>query len=306
MPAWSAYRVVAQPVDSCIILAPSLLIVILIVSGGFGVRSPVIGIPAFRSGHEMADYAMRRIYCDAIASAGGVPILIPPLRIDLLRTSYRLLDGLLLAGGGDVAGEHYGNPDAAHLRQVDTVRDGLEITLTRWALSEGLPLLGICRGIQLLNVAAGGTLVQDIPSQVPSALMHAADPSLPRDHIQHLVDVKPASLLAAILSEASHTNDARSLASAGVYGVNSYHHQAVEQPAPSFVATAHAPDGVIEGIEAASQSCFTLGVQWHPECMVPDDAAMERLFRGFVGACRQRANTCQRREVYDEASGCAE
>ena len=254
----------------------------------------------------MVDYAMRRAYCDAVACAGGVPILIPPLRKEPLRTSYLLLDGLLLAGGGDVAGEYYGNPDGAHLRQVDTVRDGLEVTLTRWALSDGLPLLGICRGIQVLNVAAGGTLIQDIPSQVPSALRHAADPSLARSHIQHLVDVQSASLLAAILSEGSHTSEVRSPASTGVYGVNSYHHQAVEQLAPSFVATAHASDGIIEGIEVASQSCFILGVQWHPECMVPGDAAMERLFLGFVGACRQRADTCQRREVCDEASGCAE
>lgn len=267
-------------------------------------RHPVIGIPVYRAGRENADYAMRRAYCEAVARAGGAPVLIPPLQEEILRNLYSVLDGLLLAGGGDVASRRYGSPDNGNAKLVDEGRDQLEITLTQWALGAGLPLLGICRGIQVLNVAAGGTLIQDIPSQVPFSLRHRSDAALPRNHIAHDIRVQPNSLLAAVLSSGRQDAEGDQLASPYQYGVNSYHHQAVDKLAPGFASTAHAADGIIEAIEVAPRSSFVLGVQWHPECMVPGDAAMKRLFVGFVGACRQRADTCQRREVANEAGRC--
>jgi len=264
------------------------------------VQIPVIGIPVYRGEGDEADYVMRRTYCDAITWEGGAPVLVPPLPETLLHRLYTGLDGLLLAGGGDVAGERYGASDSTHIKRVDTLRDGLEITLTQWALNDGLPLLAICRGIQVLNVAAGGTLVRDIPTQIPFCLEHRAEPALPRSHKQHSVCVTHGSLLSAVLFDDSPAEMGDEPTGVRCCGVNSYHHQAVERLAPGFVATAYAPDGIIEAIETNVYSGFVLGVQWHPECMVPGDAAMERLFSSFVGACRRRADTCQRREVQHE------
>lgn len=249
--------------------------------------SPVIGIPVSRSDRDTLDYVVRQAYCTALALAGGAPVLIPPLQENLLRSAYARLDGLLLAGGGDVSNTYYGNPSSERLTYLDPVRDELELTLTRWALDDGIPLLGICRGIQMLNVAGGGTLVQDISNQWPDSLNHSADRKLPRSHIQHTIQVQGASRLAAVLFREEQPVQANPELALRMCGVNSYHHQAVDQLAPSFVATAHAPDGVIEAIEFPSSPRFVVGVQWHPECMVPGNAVMERLFHGFVDACRR-------------------
>jgi putative glutamine amidotransferase len=237
---------------------------------------PLIGIPSrcdqsSRSGSTV--FAQNRSYVEAVATAGGAPVLIP-LNLDegALRAIYERLDGLLLAGGVDVHPRHYGEAVHEKCGQIDEARDAVELTLTRWALAEGLPILAICRGIQVLNVAAGGTLHQDIASQVPGSLKHDCYPDYPHNYLAHEVTVNGDSHLAAILGQSP-------------VGVNSTHHQAVKDLAPRFRVVARATDGLIEAIEDNDHP-FTLGVQWHPEELVEEAPSMRRLFEGFVSAAR--------------------
>jgi putative glutamine amidotransferase len=205
--------------------------------------------------------------------AGGVPVLIPLLGDeDMLGVIYRRLDGLLLAGGVDIDPAHYGQAQHPQLGEVDALRDRVELLLPRWALRDGRPIFGICRGIQVLNVAAGGTLWQDISTQVETTIDHAAcQHGTPRSGIVHTVEVIAGSKLASIVGE-------------GELPVNSLHHQAVKDIAPGFVVTACAPDGIIEGLELPGHR-FCVGVQWHPEEMT-DDVRMRRLFEELVAATR--------------------
>ncbi len=239
---------------------------------------PVIGIPAVARGNGPGEYAVRASYCEALVAAGGAPLLVPPASEPLLRAAYRRLDGLLLAGGGDVAPDLYGAADAGKVKLVDAERDALELTLTRWALADGLPILAICRGIQLLNVAAGGSLIQDIPSDVSGALAH--QDAAPAPHRAHAVQVAPGSRLAAIYSNGHDGPGALTIL------VNSRHHQAIERLAEGFRVTARAADGIIEAIEpAGADGHFVLGVQWHPEDLAPHDAATRALFAAYCAAC---------------------
>jgi putative glutamine amidotransferase len=170
---------------------------------------------------------------------------------------------------------HYGEPRHSALGKVDAARDATELTLARWALAADLPLFGICRGIQLLNVAAGGSLYQDLAAQAPSARQHDYSPAdSPWERPVHAVRVAEGSRLAEILA-------------AGEVMTNSFHHQAVKKIADAFVPVAWAPDGVVEGIEALGHR-FALGVQWHPEGMFNTDRLARALFAAFVEACRDR------------------
>ena len=213
---------------------------------------------------------MGESYLRALTQAGAMPVLIPLIEDEeRLRVAYERLDGLLLAGGGDVEPTRYGEPRHPATRHVDPRRDEVEATLVRWALADGVPILAICRGIQMLNVAAGGSLYQDVAQQLPGALKHDYYPGYPRALTPHRLEVAPGSRLAAIL-----TADPP---------VNSLHHQGVRAPAPGFTVVARAPDGLIEGLE---HSChpFALGVQWHPEELIDHDPRMRRLFQAFVEA----------------------
>ena len=163
------------------------------------------------------------------------------------------LDAVVLTGGGDVDPQLYGEVPHPTFSAAEPGRDAFELALVRLALDRGLPLLAICRGIQILNVAAGGSLVQDIDSQVPGALPHRVDASL--STIAHEVWVTSGSALAAVMAERIEGDSLM---------VNSRHHQAVKKLAPGFVVSATAPDGVIEAIERPDLP-FCLGVQWHPE-----------------------------------------
>ena len=244
---------------------------------------PLIGVPmSMTRRRSRRAFQLLYSYHRAIAHAGAVPLPIPLYKDELaLRAVYNLLDGLLLAGGGDVSPHWYGGPESGTVRSVDERRDRVEIAVSRWALDDALPILGICRGIQVLNVAAGGTLVQDIPHDLPRSLAHASDALLGRAHVAHTVRVTRGSALAIALGCAEQEDDS--------VGVNSFHHQATRQVAPRFRITAWAPDGVVEGIEGGRPSDgFVLGVQWHPEDMVPDDLAMVHLFETFVVSCAQR------------------
>lgn len=209
------------------------------------------------------DYLMR------VVDAGGIPLVVPPLGelpVELLDR----VDGLVLSGGEDIDPERYGKQPSPHLGTVDAQRDALELALTREAVSRRMPILAICRGAQVLNVALGGTLIQDLPSEFPSDVRHRQEASCTLG--THDVRVASDSLLA-------------SLAGGEVVSVNSFHHQAALDVAPGLRAVAWASDGVIEALEGTG--AFMMGVQWHPECQ--ESELSPRLFTAFVEACRAYA-----------------
>jgi putative glutamine amidotransferase len=222
-------------------------------------------------------------YLVAIQEAGGIPLIVTPAHTGpALRACYELADGLLLTGGEDVAPARYGEPVPHPSVEVVDERDELEFTLLDWALADDLPVLAICRGLQVLNVALGGTLYQDLPSHRPAPLGHdqtKVDPPGPRSAPHHPVQVRPGSALGELLG-------------CEVTEVNSLHHQGIRTLAPALAPAAHAPDELIEGVEPADPSrwCFVVGVQWHPEELARvGDAPSRRLFEGFVAAAAKRA-----------------
>jgi len=239
---------------------------------------PLIGLTcATASGGEGRPLTFRvnQAYARAVAVAGGVPVLIPSLgNSEGLRAIYDAVAGILLPGGADIDPARYGEQPHPTVDAPDTSLDETEIALARWALAEAKPILGICRGQQVLNVAAGGTLVQDIPSEVPGALAHRVEP---RNAMAHPIAVEPDSRLADLL-RAVHVE------------VNSLHHQSVETVAPTFIVAARAPDGVIEGLEQPDHP-FAVSVQFHPEELVPGHEASERLLRRFIAEAGAQTNS---------------
>jgi len=195
----------------------------------------------------------RDAYLAALRQAGADPLELRPGR-DSVPEAIASSDGLLLTGGVDVDPAAYGEQARHPSVALDTTRDEYELALARAALNADLPLLAICRGAQVLNVAAGGTLIQDIPSHLPTPLAHAC-PS-PKAALVHDVTVAAGSCLSVLLADR--------LAGGRPLPVNSRHHQSVKEPAPGFIVSATAPDGVIEAIEKPAAR-FCVGVQWHPE-----------------------------------------
>jgi putative glutamine amidotransferase len=238
-------------------------------------ETPVIGITGYadRSARppNISIFALARTYVRAVTLVGGAPVIIPPyLEESALRGACDSIDGLILSGGGDIHPASFGETDCGLLWRIDRRRDHAELALARWALNEELPTLAICRGIQALNVAAGGTLIQDIPTQVGNALTHSCVAGRPMPDIAHTVDVDPGTRLAGLIGP-------------GEVGVNSAHHQAVKTLGKGLIASARAPDGVIEAVEAPAHP-YCIGVQWHPEAMVENSSKMRRLFEGLVQA----------------------
>lgn len=224
---------------------------------------------------KMQLYTLPRPYADAVARAGGTPLILPYLVEEPPENLAGLaedLDGLLLIGGPDLDPVHYGEDPHPRLGEVTPERDRFELEVCRLALAAGLPVLAVCRGVQVLAVAAGGSLIQDIPAQVPGCLKHYQD--APRWYGTHRVSVTPGSRLAGLLA----VTDLR---------VNSFHHQAVRQAPPGFQVVATAPDGIVEGLERPGPG-FCVGVQWHPEWMWQRDPVFLGLFRGLVQAAGER------------------
>lgn len=226
-------------------------------------------------GEVSPSWAVGQKYVRALTAAGALPWPIPLLPDDAatLRALYDRLDGVFLAGGVDVDPAHYGEPRRDCCGAADLPRDRTELALARWALAGGKPLFGVCRGIQLINVACGGSLYQDLAVEFAGSIRHdyfSTDMVHDRDYLAHRVRVEPDSRLGQLFGTAEVT-------------VNSMHHQGVRRLAPGLRATAFAPDGLVEGFEGENGS-FLLGVQWHPEELVETDADMRRLFAVFVVA----------------------
>lgn len=227
--------------------------------------SPLIGITVGASlasdGQEYAQ--LRTTYIQAIEAAGGLPVLVPPL-VDssALNALLERLDGLLLPGGADVDPAEYGEPMSGS-EPPNPALDALELSAARWAAERDLPTLGICRGQQVINVALGGSLIQDMTGHAPDG---------PRDWIHHGFRVAVDSKLAEILGATD-------------LQVNSHHHQAIKRLAEGLEPVAWAEDDTIEGIEAPGRS-WLLAVQFHPEDLVDTHLASRRLFDAFIAACR--------------------
>ena len=242
---------------------------------------PLIGVtPDFNAGDRKEwggrepTYFLRARYVRAIEDLGGIPIVLPLVAdLDARRRLVTHIDGLLLTGSGpDLAPELYGERQRYRFRVMSQRRATFELEMAQLARAADLPLLGICGGMQALNVAFGGSLYQDIDSQRPHPLQHRQ--SLPATQLTHAVKIAPQSLLHRIVQ----TKTLR---------VNSSHHQSVREVASALTATAVAPDGVIEAIESPSQR-FLLGIQWHPEFLFDRHERHRRLFQAFLEAARRR------------------
>ena len=214
-------------------------------------------------------------YVESVRRAGGEPVEVVPGAETPAQILARF-DGLMLTGGGDVDPSIYGEEPHTTFQNAEDGRDAFEIALSRAAVANGIPFLAICRGMQVLNVAMGGTLIQDIPSQVSGALPHSVPE--PRFAIAHEVWVSKGSKLSTLLAD--HMEDGETC------HVNSRHHQAVNRVADGFEITATSPDGVAEAMERA-ESPFCVAVQWHPENFWRTGEFRE-LFEGLVKAANQR------------------
>lgn len=230
---------------------------------------PLIGVTAGNDPQRPETYILRWDYLRSVELAGGIPVILAPSGPALHPGCLDRLDGLIVSGGADISPEIYGQAPHSSVKRAHLERDEFEMLLLGAAFQRDLPVLGICRGCQMLNVARGGTLVQDVPSLIGTSVSHD-DPDRPRVQIAHRVDVVPGTRLAQLLDP-------------GTLEVNSFHHQAVDRLGDELVRTASAPDGVVEGIELPG-AAFTLGVQWHPEAFWREPARFGRLFQGLVEA----------------------
>ena len=245
---------------------------------------PVIGITATPSRDVLAHgtfprYAMGAAYVEAVLAGGGVPVVLP-LQLGNAGRLLDVVDGLLLSGGGDVEPWRYGADEVHETTYgLSTERDAFELELLEAALARDVPVLGICRGLQVLNVALGGTLIQDIASQHVAhvAVCHRQQEiGLVADEVGHPVVVIDPALDRIVASDS--------------LGVNSFHHQAIARPAPDLVAAAEAPDGIVEAVVLPGRT-FVVGVQWHPELMFERHPDQARPFAALVEAAGARRLT---------------
>lgn len=245
---------------------------------------PVIGIPT-QTLHSIdgipeglpASWVMNQRYFHAVTAAGGVPWMVPLFDDDLatLREIYERLDGICIPGGVDVDPATFGEARRPECGRTDPPRDRVELQLVRWALADDKPVLGLCRGVQVINVALGGTLYQDLAADWPAAMKHDYFPTggFARDYLSHHVTVTAGTRLSAILGDRSM--------------VNSMHHQGIRTLGHDLIASAHAPDGLVEAVETSGNFC--VGVQWHPETLTEAHPRMSRLFDEFIAAAGSSA-----------------
>lgn len=240
--------------------------------------TPLIALSTSTLAHEAGTTwpfacGTNRSYIEWVERAGGAPVLLPNVGPELVDALLEPVHGLLLTGGEDLAPLLYGADPHPRVGRYDVPRDRFELPLARRALALGLPIFGICRGLQTLNVALGGTLVQDLGSCESATVGHRMG-AVGGHATHHRVTVSPGSRLAAILGEES-------------LAVNSYHHQAVETLGQGLAIVARAADGTVEAL-AGEGDAFLLAVQWHPEVMEAAHAPSAKLFGAFLEACAAR------------------
>ena len=237
---------------------------------------PLVGLPtlAIPPGLKPPRYGINQSYVRALTAAGCAPVLIPILDDDQrLRAIYERLDGIVFPGGADIAPGEYQEEPIGDLNVVEAARDRTELTLARWAFADDLPTLGICRGQQVLNVALGGSLWQDLRDQGVTDVEHSDADGRARSALTHRVRLDPDSRLAQLIDETD-------------IEVNSLHHQAIKTIAPELRVTGKSDDGVIEAVES-SERRFLIAVQWHPE-EIDELGWVRRLFQGFAKAASTR------------------
>ncbi len=232
----------------------------------------LIGVTTYETLSEEKNeiVALNKHYVKAILQAGGTPVLIPSLLSEeKWKEVYARLDGVLFTGGGDIDPQIFNGQAHPRVGEVDPARDQLEIPMLQLMVQQPKPFLGICRGLQVANVALGGTLYTHIEDQHEGAAKHDYYPDIPRNYLAHPVRVEEGSRIAEIFGEP-------------LLQVNSLHHQGIKDLAPSLKAVAYSPDDIIEAVELPDHP-FCFAVQWHPEC-ITDQVPMQRLFRAFVQA----------------------
>lgn len=237
-------------------------------------KKPVIGITTMRTeGHGTYETNCHQEYADAISRAGGIPLLIPTAPYTEASPYMDVLDGIVFSGGPDINPRFMNEAPYLRLGGIDDVCDELQIALVKLAIARKLPMLGICRGCQLINVALGGNLYQDLDTLRKGTQLH--HPTIARNAKYHLVDVEAGSHVAKALQTTS------------LY-TNSFHHQGIQNLAEGLIAVGHAQDGVIEAYEYQDlQEHYLLGIQWHPESMLDSEPAHLHLYQDFVKAAKQ-------------------
>jgi putative glutamine amidotransferase len=243
-------------------------------------RPPLIGVTTSITARTVASPLrperayVNSAYVAAVQHAGAVPLLLPPQLDDAARGALlERLDGVLLTGGGDIDPARFDEPAHPTVSDVSLARDALEIALVEHAIDRDLPILAVCRGLQVLNVALGGSLYQDVGTDPGTQLAHSQ--TAPRHVPTHGVKITPGSRLAGVLG-------------VDALGVNSLHHQAIKSLGRGLRVVAAAEDGIVEGAELDDPARFALGVQWHPEEMVAESEPARRLFRALVDASALR------------------
>lgn len=235
-------------------------------------KKPIIGVTPSHD-TDKDDLSMRPTYMRAVRDAGAIPLIFPlEVSDDDFAQLVDLVDGMLFTGGPDVHPSYFGENTHINCGSVSPLRDKMELTILPMVMAAKKPILGICRGIQLLNTGLGGTLYQDIPSQTSPDFPLAHRQPFYYTNYSHTVAIEKGSKLEKI---------SKSLE----IQVNSMHHQAIKTPAPGLTVTAYSPDGLIEAVEKTDYPYF-VGVQWHPEYLYPFDEAASGLFQSFVDACK--------------------
>jgi putative glutamine amidotransferase len=223
-------------------------------------------------------YGVKQAYTHAVACGGGEPLCVIRPDNERLIELLPFVDGIFIVGGHDIDSEYYGEENSDHVQNIDRGRDQVELTLVRLAVERRIPLFGICRGMQAMNVALGGSLYQDIGNEMIGALHHdyhkdrVTGKDLAHDFLAHDISIREGTLLARLTKKEK-------------LAVNSLHHQGVKALGKDLVASAHAPDGLIEAIELPDHP-FALGVEWHPEEL--HDEASQKIFSAFIDAAMIR------------------
>jgi len=235
-------------------------------------RKPIIGIT------PGIDYGENKLYInngymEAIRLAGGLPVLLPLTDdVEFLKNTIARFDGILLSGGSDVDAKYWGEPNYTYGGEISPLRDEMEIFTAKEAIASDKPILGICRGCQVMNIALGGTIYQDIYEEQKGKLLYKHSQNAPKWYPTHEIYIeKDTKVFKAHKEE--------------IIRVNSFHHQAIKDVAPGFIVSSRCGDGIIESIEHTSCK-FAVGVQWHPEVMWEKDATHLKLFIKFVSSCQ--------------------